>query len=451
MFHNHEIEEQEEDVDENGFIIEDPPSEEHHRRRRRRRPLEIPPADEHEDDDEYLFNDGIWRLLAPDEMTQPKPKAKSKAKAKAKPKAKDEMPEVSIDRMNKIIAEAPSLSLYKVDPKVELKKRHYRIVGLSPNNFQMDIVFFGIYKYLLIIGTTNRYVWGYLIGSKELESIKQALYLFLNEPSMKKATDIKIDCDGEGSFVSLARNTRYLIDAGTQSIVSPDDTKRSDANVDPLVPKRLTRHASPDPPMRYPATGPPPPPPTRVRREGLRENPTPSTKNASTAYIPREVNIYIHAEQDTYHNRLTLMDRMIRTIRDYAYVISLALDKVVTENIRPARLISILDWYNRCPHCTLSRLVGFDVSPLDVITDHDLEAFIAKKLILHNVCQRNNKLQIGQFVSVLYVPDHVPRVKTRYRTEPFLYKVIGYAGGMYVIKNKKGEIRLAPGYHVKAE
>jgi hypothetical protein len=56
------------------------------------------------------------------------------------------------------------------------------------------------------------------------------------------------------------------------------------------------------------------------------------------------------------HTSLSIIDRMIRTIRDMAY--NLGADVITTNNWD-----HVLDEYNHTPHDRLTELAGFDVSP----------------------------------------------------------------------------------------
>jgi hypothetical protein len=61
----------------------------------------------------------------------------------------------------------------------------------------------------------------------------------------------------------------------------------------------------------------------------------------------------------------------------------------------------LVDAYNNTPHTTLSRSIGFPVSPIDVANDFNMEAHIALKAIHFNQPRREkNKLEPGIKVNV---------------------------------------------------
>ena len=78
------------------------------------------------------------------------------------------------------------------------------------------------------------------------------------------------------------------------------------------------------------------------------------------------------------HTALSLIDRVIRTLRDMNY----------RENNGPGRLIDehimnhLVEKYNESCHLGLSRLIGFDLSPNDVHRVKELQNPYLKKVLL---------------------------------------------------------------------
>jgi hypothetical protein len=91
-----------------------------------------------------------------------------------------------------------------------------------------------------------------------------------------------------------------------------------------------------------------------------------------------ERNISLQSVPDITHTRLGLINRFIRTIRHYGRI---AFD---TEYIIPDYMELIVRKYNTDAHTTLSRIMGFNVSPLRALQDEELEAFIARKNMAFN-------------------------------------------------------------------
>jgi hypothetical protein len=248
---------------------------------------------------------------------------------------------------------------YRIPVKIadQIKNRRFNIVAPNPNYYQMDIAFFGKYKYLVIIGTNNRYVWAIAINTKDQLSIFKALILFSSFDTFRHIYPVMMDCDGEASF---------------------KDT-------------------------------------------------------------PELPNFRIHSLPDPHHNRLALVNRVIRTIRDYAYKMFDAED-----DIDPAALEQVVHYYNNYPHKTLSNLIGFNVSPHMLLLDLDLEAFIAKKLMSQNLKESKKKLAVGDKVMVGHVTKKFEKV--RFNTEPVMYTIIGYKNNMYIVENKYSKKLIVPGY-----
>ena len=69
------------------------------------------------------------------------------------------------------------------------------------------------------------------------------------------------------------------------------------------------------------------------------------------------------------HTGLSIVDRVIRTIRDMANNLNLNI-------INPADMVYIVDYYNKSSHKTLSKFANFPVSPEIVQNDIELEKYI---------------------------------------------------------------------------
>jgi hypothetical protein len=258
-----------------------------------------------------------------------------------------------------------------VKPYERLKYRSFSIVATEPNHFQMDLVFFGSFPYLVIIGVNNRCGYASPIVDKSTVAIQNALLSLLpslSSPFIKNPV-IKIDADGEKGFAGIHN--------------------------DFLIPNHIKLSLKPDP----------------------------------------------------FHNRLSLINRLVRTIRDFNY------DYITDEeDIPPDELKNILTRYNYYPHRTLSQLVGFYVSPIEVKKDIDLEALIAKKLLQRNGKLRNKEeLNVGDKVLRYYAVEN-PFKKVRFTTDPEVYTIIEKVNGMFGISPSSAETDtvnlIVPGFHL---
>jgi hypothetical protein len=273
----------------------------------------------------------------------------------------------SILRRNK-----PVLSFLFPNPSQQIKSQKFSIVAPSPNHYQMDIVFFGKYLYLLIVGTNNRYAWFEEIESRKKKAVKKAIETIIKEDTFRNMFPIIIDCDGERSFEALKTGTYFILPDGMSS----------------------------------------------------------------------NNKIVINSNPDPFHNRLAIINRLIRTIRDYAFKA-----EGTDSDIEPQLLERVLDYYNNWPQQTLSNLIGFYVSPNEVLHDLELEAFIVKKLINQNAKLRKEKmLDIGDKVLVSHMKQSLFE-KVRFRIEPGVYKIKSFKGKMYEVESLDGKNKMVvPGY-----
>jgi hypothetical protein len=165
-----------------------------------------------------------------------------------------------------------------------------------------------------------------------------------------------------------------------------------------------------------------------------------SIGNVLKDYKYGAIKIKINSKPDPYHNRLSIINRLIRTLRDYAHNSIRTGFKSSNQPLPPKLLAKILYFYNHKPHRTLSNLTGFDTSPIDLLNDIDLEAIVAKKLLNANLVYENKRFRIGDRVCVYHVVSN-PFEKRRYEMEPGIYKITKRIGNMY----KVTEIGVPPG------
>jgi hypothetical protein len=160
------------------------------------------------------------------------------------------------------------------------------------------------------------------------------------------------------------------------------------------------------------------------------------TSAEAKEYYGRNNIIYSTAERLLINNRnminhtsLAIIDRVIRTIRDIAY------NWGITENIQPPVMDHIVKIYNKSPHDTLSKIMGFLVSPSNAQEDMELEKEIIRRTIAsnHDVRERDDyDIYIGATVKVYNESD--PKVKRRSIIHPQNFEVVGYNGAFYFIK-----------------
>lgn len=130
------------------------------------------------------------------------------------------------------------------------------------------------------------------------------------------------------------------------------------------------------------------------------------------------------------HTGLSIIDRVIRTIRDMAN--NLKIKKI----INPVDMEYIVDYYNKSIHKTLSKFANFPVSPEMVQNDLELEKYIIFNMVKDNYNKINKsdyKLNEGQIITV-YNPKNNIIGKKRNITKPDKYIFVSqkrFNGGLF--------------------
>jgi hypothetical protein len=141
--------------------------------------------------------------------------------------------------------------------------------------------------------------------------------------------------------------------------------------------------------------------------------------------------LIINSVPDKTHNRFGLLNRMVRTIRHFANIIY---GMSGEDTLEPEQLNEILEkYYNYSFHRTLSQLIGFKVSPADLLFDRDLEGFFVKTLIYLNFRHRDrDKLKIGDKVRVYHQKKNIFQ-KAVFEMEPDQYTVTNIINRKYEV------------------
>jgi hypothetical protein len=130
------------------------------------------------------------------------------------------------------------------------------------------------------------------------------------------------------------------------------------------------------------------------------------------------------------HTSLAIIDRIIRTIRDIAH-------NWGTADINPPVMNHIIEIYNKAPHDTLSKIMGFPVSPTEAQKSPELESEIIRRIIAqnHDIRERHNyNIDVGDDVMIYNESDS--KIKRRSVVHPSIYVVVGYNGAFYFLKTK---------------
>ena len=144
---------------------------------------------------------------------------------------------------------------------------------------------------------------------------------------------------------------------------------------------------------------------------------------------------------DPLHSSLALIDRFVRTIRDMIFHAGY--------NLTPLAIKEMVRQYNNAPHSTLSKYIGFDVSPLMVQQDKNKEEYIMMKINKENIATKLSygfEIPIGARVKV-YNEKNVLGKRRRIANPG---TIEGLSGSLYRVKiqfpNGQTKIELVPRY-----
>jgi hypothetical protein len=150
-------------------------------------------------------------------------------------------------------------------------------------------------------------------------------------------------------------------------------------------------------------------------------------KDKNITFIPAPVSF-----GSTNHTSLSLIDRLVRTIRDMMYNMN---EEIMT----PQLMNQILFQYNNAPHKTLSKYLKFSVTPNEMnnITESDM----ARKIKQENyniLRQPGFKFKENDFV-LAYDPQD-PLKKRRSQVKQKKLQIIGFENGLYVVRDEDGNV-----------
>ena len=141
------------------------------------------------------------------------------------------------------------------------------------------------------------------------------------------------------------------------------------------------------------------------------------------------------------HDKLGVIDRVTRTLRDQAYVAGYG--DPLPENV----LRHLVDVYNRAPHHFLSKYLGHEISLSEM--DEEKKLMVWRKVQQHNFNVTKHHgfyIKPGRKVAI-YNDDHVH--KRRQQVRPQEYTILGYRHGGYDVQDQHGNITNISRYRMK--
>ena len=138
-----------------------------------------------------------------------------------------------------------------------------------------------------------------------------------------------------------------------------------------------------------------------------------------------------------YHNQLAIIDRISKTLRDMVETVQRTQPSF---ELTPRTLKQLGMIYNRTPHETLSKLMGFKVCPRDVLSHKKLHDEIVRRIVMKNLDTIESPsfdINVGAIV-YLYAPKQLFE-KRRNTVESSPYVVIARNKGNYIIRRLNDE------------
>ena len=148
----------------------------------------------------------------------------------------------------------------------------------------------------------------------------------------------------------------------------------------------------------------------------------------------KKLNMVKAIKPEPLHSSLSLVDRVIRTIRDLAYNMQIG-------EITP-KIMKRIEWiYNNAPHKILSKYAGIQVTPDEVDNDEELESFINRRIRQDNYNIVNSygfNIPEGSKVSVYN--ERNDKAKRRSEIQPGNYTILKRNGNLYEIMDEDGNV-----------
>ena len=146
-------------------------------------------------------------------------------------------------------------------------------------------------------------------------------------------------------------------------------------------------------------------------------------------------------EHHRSNHNTSIVDRLMRTLRMMNYNLG-------NKNaIEPEIMNWLISEYNRSPHATLSKLLGYDVSPNDVDGNLGLETEIVKRIRAQNFAITNSpEYSLNKYVRVYNQANSMDKVKPKLL--PGKWEVVEPVDGLIRVRQNRDEI-LVPRWMLK--
>ncbi len=140
------------------------------------------------------------------------------------------------------------------------------------------------------------------------------------------------------------------------------------------------------------------------------------------------------------HTTLSIIDRFIRTIRDMAHNIT-----PYIKDIQPDMMAYILDCYNNTPHSTFKQVLKMEITPNEMNDNKELETRYVREVLRNNMLVSHDRgFKLNERCDYKIYNENSTFEKRRTKTLPGYYKYVGEENGLYVMRNRNGQIMKVP-------
>ena len=147
------------------------------------------------------------------------------------------------------------------------------------------------------------------------------------------------------------------------------------------------------------------------------------------------INHIVHnmSDPNTFHTQLAPIDRFVRTLRDMFFNLG-----QLDHNLKLNRdvLQYVIHFYNRTYHATLSKLMGFKITPIQVFKSWRLQDEITRRISSHNYMA----VDFDSPLSTVYVyqpPQPLRKRRTPYKNDVYEVKRAPPSKGRYIVRNTR--------------
>ena len=146
--------------------------------------------------------------------------------------------------------------------------------------------------------------------------------------------------------------------------------------------------------------------------------------------IKRHITYNMSDTKFNVHSTLAIIDRFTRTLRDMIFTAKISLN--------PQTLAELMTLYNNTPHLTLTKVMGFKVTPTEMLTYGVVQQEYIRRVSAGNASkfdELSTAFKVGDLVYIYQPPS--PFIKRRNSVMDDVYRVLDVRGGRYLLENTR--------------